>query len=274
MPVPGSENFNFLARLLHRRSGLLLTAEKAGLIDRRLTPVMRRFGLKDFAALTDALRHGHDALADAVVEAMTVNETFFFRDPAQFDALRALLPPLLAAREEARRLRIWSAACAAGQEAWSIAMLLEEMNLSGWTVDLIATDLSGAMLERAMRGHYSPFEVQRGLSLDLLSRHFIADSDGGFTVSDRLKRMVSFRRFNLLDSFGWLDEIDIVFCRNVLIYFDRATKLSIMDRMAAALAEDGLLLLGDAEQGQAFAELCEVRGGIYARRMMRARAIA
>jgi chemotaxis protein methyltransferase CheR len=150
-------------------------------------------------------------------------------------------------------LRIWSAACATGQEAYSIAMLLDEMNLAaqGWAVDLVATDLSGEALARAERGHYSPYEVQRGLTPEQLALHF-APAENGFLICHRLRRMVTFRRFNLLDSFGWLDDLDLVFCRNVLIYFDRATKLDILERIADTMADNGILLLGEAESPQAF----------------------
>src|SRR6185437_14613306 len=246
-----AEDFAFIARLLHRRSGVVLTPDKAGLAGGRLNSVLYRFGLKDVAHLVRELRLGNDSLAAALAEAITINDSSFFRGESQFDALRRLLPKILAARTQSKRLRIWSAACAAGQEAYSIAMMLDEFGLlwQGWTIDLIATDLSGEALARAEKGQFTPFEVRHGLSAEQLARCFVSEN-GGYTVTPRLRRMVKFRRFNLLDSYGWLDELDLVFCRNVLIYFDRATKSDILERIAGCMCEDGLLLLGEAESPQ------------------------
>lgn len=246
------EDFAFVVRLLHRRSGLVLTPDKIGLFDRRLPPVLGRFGLKTSAQLVRELRLGNDSLAAALAEAMTVNDTWFFRDPDQFAALRSLLPRMLA-RRGGKRLRVWSAGCASGQEAYSLAILLDELGLTarGWMVDLIATDLSAEAIARAERGHYTGFEIQRGLSEGQREKYFTAEN-GGFSVCRRLRRLVRFRRFNLLDSFGWLDDLDLVLCRNVLIYFDRATKLDILERAADCMAENGLLLLGETESPQIF----------------------
>jgi chemotaxis protein methyltransferase CheR len=247
------DDFEFVARLLRRRSGLVLTQEKSNLFACRVKPVLHRFGFKTITQLVCELRLGNDSVAAALTEAVTVNDTAFFRDTAQFDALRLVLQGLLESRRSTKRLRIWSAACATGQEAYSVAMLLDEMQLAaqGWMIDIVATDLSGEALARAQRGHYTAFEVQRGLTADHLARYFTA-ADGGYAISERLRRMVRFRRFNLLDSFGWLDDLDLVFCRNVLIYFDRATKLDILERIADTMAGDGMLLLGEAESPQAF----------------------
>ena len=268
----GVDDFNFLARLLHRRSGLILTQSKAGLFDRRIKPVLYRFGLKDIHQLVRELRLGNDAVAAALAEAITINDTSFFRDPEQFAALRALLPQTLARRAATRRLRIWSAASSTGQEAYSVAMLLDEMNLTarGWIIDLIATDFSSDAIARAEHGHYSAFEVQRGLSRERLAHHFVADK-GGFTVSEKLRRMVTFRRFNLLDSYGWLDDLDLVLCRNVLIYFDRTTKLDVLERIADCMDENALLLLGEAEAPQAITSVFQDMPG-YGNIHLKARA--
>jgi chemotaxis protein methyltransferase CheR len=242
-------DFAFLAQMLRRRSGLSLTPDKANLIERRLPAVVRRFGFKDVEALIRDLRHGRHTLAAAVTEAMTTNESSFFRDNIQFERFREhLLPEILARRGAEKRLRIWSAACANGQEAYSIAMILDEMQLAkqGWSVDLIATDLSGEAIARAEEGRYSVFEVQRGIAPRTLVAHFVPE-ESHWRICERLRRMVSFRPFNLLDSYGWLDDIDIIFCRNVLIYLDRAAKISVLDRMADILMPDGVLLLGHAE---------------------------
>ena len=242
-------DFAFLARLLRRRSGLWLTPEKLDLVERRLAPVTRRFGFKTAASLVHELRHGREALAAAVTEAVTVNETSFFRDARVFDHFtNTLLPGLLARRGESRRLRLWCAACSTGQEAYSIAMVLDELGLAaaGWSVDLVATDLSREAVTRAEEGRYDALEMARGLSEDQRSRWFRQEGEH-WTVAPHLRRMVDFRVFNLLDSYGWLDDLDFVFCRNVLIYFDHTARVSVLERMTETMAEDGVLLLGDAE---------------------------
>jgi chemotaxis protein methyltransferase CheR len=258
-----ADDFALLAKVLRRRSGLSLNVSKMGLVERRLTPVICRFGFKDIGALARALRLGHEALAEAVTEAMTVGETSFFRDPAMFRQLEEqVLSPLQFARRHDKRLRIWSAGCATGQEPYSLAMLLDEMGLqgAGWNVDLIATDLSAHAIARAEQGRYAACEVERGLRPERLARHFHADGEG-WRIAEKLRRMVTFRRFNLLDSFGWLDDIDLVFCRNVLIYFDRASRISVLERIGDTLAPDGVLVAGIAETPQAmpgiFTELSE-----------------
>ena len=264
------DDFEFLARLVHRRAGIVLTESRRALMERRLAPVMRRFGLKDLAQTMRELRLGQGALANAVTEAMTINETSFFRDPGIFSRLgREIMPALLARRDKEKRLRIWSAACAAGQEAYSIAMMLDSLGLAtdGWTIELVATDISNDAITRAERGHYSFFESQRGLSEGDLAVWFRAEA-GGYTVAEHIRHMVTFRRFNLLDSFGWLDELDLVFCRNVLIYFDNATQLSVLERMADCMADDGVLVLGESETARPLGHLLrELPGddGLYAR---------
>ena len=261
------EDFQFLARLLRRRSGLLLTLDKRALLARRLEPVMRRFDFKDMSSLIVELRAGREALAEAVTEAMTVNESSFFRDPALFAALcDTVLPRLIAARAASKRLRIWSAAAACGQEAYSIAILLTEMGLAreGWSIELIATDLSSEAVLRAEAGCYSAYEIERGLDAHAM-RYFRRDRDE-WLVDASLRRMITFRRFNLLDSFGWLDDLDMVFCRNVLMYFDRATRLNVLTRIAETMAPDGLLVLGENEvpEGKLFGA-CADAPGIYSR---------
>jgi chemotaxis protein methyltransferase CheR len=264
------EEFAFLARLVHRRAGIVLGENRHAPIEKRLQPVMRRFGLKNLALLMEELRLGRDALAGAVTEAMTVQESSFFRGAGLFRRLREeILPALIAARAREKRLRIWSAACATGQEAWSLAMMLDGFGLleKGWAIDFIATDFSAEAIARAERGHYSFFEVQRGLSEPDLARWFRA-SQGGYDVAPELRHMVSFRRFNLLDSFGWLDDLDLVLCRNVLIYFDNLTRRSVLERIADTMAAEGVLVLGDNETVQPASGLfTELSGGdgAYAR---------
>lgn len=244
-----ARDFANLADLLRRRSGLLLTPEKIALVESRLAPVVRRFGFKTEAALLAELPYPSEELAEAVTEAMTTNETSFFRDRAFFDSFaKSLLPALLAARAECRRIRIWCAAAATGQEAYSLAMILDEAEVlaRGWKVDLIATDLSAAAIARAKAGLYSQFEVQRGLTPKSLQRHFARDGEQ-WRINDRLRRMIAFRTFNLLDHFGWLGQIDAILCRNVLIYIEPLAKASIFTKLAEILAPDGFLLLGNSE---------------------------
>ena len=242
--------FDFLRGLLKTRSGLALGPEKRYLVESRLLPVCRRFGLESLSALVTALR-GPRAVTfeQAVVEAMTTNETFFFRDRAPFDLFRdTLLPRTLAARAQTRRLRIWCTAASSGQEPYSLAMLIAAAGprLAGWTIDIVATDLSSEILEKAKAGLYSHFEVQRGLPAQLLVKHFEQVGDQ-WKLDPAIVRMVDFRKLNLLQSFASLGTFDIVFCRNVLIYFDTQTKGDVLGRIAGALAPDGAMLLGAAE---------------------------
>ena len=189
-----SDDFSFLARLVHRRAGIVLGESRAALIERRLAPVMRRFGFKELAQVMRELRLGREALAGAVTEAMTVNETSFFRDAGLFRRLgKEILPALLQGRKREKRLRIWSAACAAGQESYSIAMMLDSLGLAaeGWSIDLVATDISVEAIARAERGHYSFFDTQRGLSDGDLAVWFRAEQ-GGYAVSQHIRHMVTF----------------------------------------------------------------------------------
>jgi chemotaxis protein methyltransferase CheR len=258
------QDFDFLVRLVHRRAGIVLSEHRRALIERWLEPVMRRFGFKDLDSLVRELRLGREALAAAVTEAMTVNESSFFRDAELFRRLgHDILPMLLKTRAREKRLRIWSAACAAGQEAWSLAMMLDSLGLleEGWSIDFVASDLSAEAITRAQHAHYSFFEVKRGLSEGDLAVWFRAD-DEGYSVAPHLRHMVSFRRFNLLDSFGWLDDLDLVLCRNVLIYFDARTRQSVLERMADAMAPESVLVLGENENVQPSAGLfTELPGG-------------
>jgi len=190
-----------------------------------------------------------DLLVVAVVEAMTTNESFFFRDKVPFDHFRnVIMPGLLKARVGSKRIRIWCAACAAGQEPYSLAMSLREMSaqLAGWQVDILATDLSGDILDKAKVGIYSQFEAQRGLPIQMLVKYFRQVGDRWQIASD-IREMVRFRPINLLHDFTSLGPFDVVFCRNVLIYFDAPTKSATLARLGRAVASDGYLLLGAAE---------------------------
>ncbi len=242
--------FDYLRAYLKQRSGLMLGAEKRYLIESRLGPVCRRFSLATLHDLVATLKLARNPVIErAVVEAMTTNETFFFRDRAPFDLFRdVLLPRALAARAATRRLRIWCAAASSGQEPYSIAMLLQEAapRLAGWQVEIIGTDLSTEVLEKAKLGLYSHFEVQRGLPVQLLVKYFTQVGEQ-WRINPSIAGMVDFRLLNLLQGFDHLGQFDIVFCRNVLIYFDAPTKSDVLRRLAKALAPDGAVVLGAAE---------------------------
>jgi len=242
--------FDFLRGYLKTRSGLALTAEKRYLVESRLGPVCRKFNLAGLPQLVAALKMPRDAAMErAVVEAMTTNETFFFRDRTPFDLFKdVLLPEALARRAAQRKLRIWCAAASTGQEPYSLAMMLQEAapRLAGWNVDLVATDLSTEVLEKAKAGLYSHFEVQRGLPVQFLVKHFEQIGEQ-WRISSALRQMVDYRPLNLLHPFESLGTFDIIYCRNVLIYFDAPTKGDVLGRLSASLAPDGAMLLGAAE---------------------------
>jgi len=241
-------DYAFLADFLRRRSGLSITSEKAYLIESRLKPIASRLGLKTAAELVRRLRTEDEGLARVVTDAMTTNETSFFRDKVPFDQFRdVMLPALSAARRDDARLRIWSSAASSGQEAYSLAMIIEaSASLAGWTIDLVATDINAEMVERGRDGLYSQFEVLRGLPIQMLARHFHHEG-GEWRLSSSIRNRVRFEMFNLLDSYEPLGQFDVIFCRNVLIYFDQKLKLEVLGRLADALAPDGYLVLGSAE---------------------------
>ena len=244
------DDFDMICRLLRQRSGLVLSPDKAYLMESRLLPVARKWKLAGFEDLVKSLRSKPDeALIRDVVEAMTTNESFFFRDIKPFDQFKELvLPAMLKNRTGQRRLRIWSAACSSGQEPYSLAMILSEMaaQLAGWTIEIVATDLSSEILARAKEGVYSQFEVQRGLPVTLLVKYF-AQSGDRWQISPKIRSMVDYREFNLLTDPTVLGRFDVVYCRNVLIYFDQDTKAKVLDRIANLMPEDGFLFLGGAE---------------------------
>jgi chemotaxis protein methyltransferase CheR len=242
-------DYDFLRRLLKERSGLDLSADKQYLVESRLIPLARKAGLPGLPELVQKLRGGTEVLTTEVVEAMTTNETFFFRDKVPFDHLKAtIMPELLQARASRRSLRIWCAASSTGQEPYSIAMCLKELGaaLTGWRVEIIATDLSQGVLEKSRAGLFSQFEVQRGLPIQLLVKHFVQTGELWQLNAD-IRAMVQFRQFNLLQDFSHLGAFDIIFCRNVLIYFDQDTKTNVFGRLAKVIEPDGFLMLGAAE---------------------------
>jgi chemotaxis protein methyltransferase CheR len=246
--------FDFVARLIKARSGLVLTPDKLYMLETRLGPMMRRLGIASLDALAQRLGRGaaEEALAAEVTEALTTNETSFFRDGSPFEHLKTLLPRLAAARPAGASIKIWSAACSTGQEAYSVAMLATEMasQLGGRRVEILGTDIAEEVLARAREGVFTQFEVQRGLPVQLLVKHFRQDTSGGggrWRIADPLRAMTRFQRFNLLEDARSLGPFDVIFCRNVLIYFDRPTKARVLSAMASRLASDGVVYLGGAE---------------------------
>jgi chemotaxis protein methyltransferase CheR len=245
------QDFEFLSALLRKQSGLVLTEDKAYLVESRLLPVARKHGLAGLEALIEALRlaPANSPLVYEVTDAMTTNESFFFRDIKPFDQFRKfVLPQLLASRQPGRPIRVWSAACSSGQEPYSLAIILREegAKLAGRRVEIVATDISREMLEKCKAGLYSQFEVQRGLPVQYLVKYFAQMGDK-WRIDASLRELIQFREFNLLHDPSALGTFDVVFCRNVLIYFDNDTKRVVLERVSRLLAPDGFLYLGGAE---------------------------
>jgi chemotaxis protein methyltransferase CheR len=227
-----------------------LTPDKAYLIESRLTRVARRRHLATLEELLRALRLRRDEqLIREVVEAMTTNESSFFREMRSFDAFRqVVLPHRIECHGSRRPVRIWCAACSSGQEPYSLAILLREAaaGLGGLAFEILATDINSQMLERARAGCYSDFEVRRGMPADLLSRYFAKVGDA-WQIAAEIRAMVRFREHNLLHDLRPLGSFDVVFCRNVLIYFDQPTKQRVVKAITGLLVADGVLFLGGAE---------------------------
>ncbi|WP_298423383.1 protein-glutamate O-methyltransferase CheR [Rhodoblastus sp.] len=243
-----SQAFTALQSFLLKSSGLSLDRDKQYLVEARLDPVMQQVGLKSLAELVARLEADR-SLAKKVTEAMTVNETFFFRDRAPFDGFRdAILAELLKARARTRKIRLWSAACSTGQEPYSLAMILDEeaRKLAGWSVDIVASDIADSVLKRAREGVYTHFEAQRGVPMSHLVRYFTKRKDQ-WAINQNIKARVEFRQQNLMADFSSFGVFDVIFCRNVLIYFAPEQKRNVLARLARALAPDGYLVLGAAE---------------------------
>lgn len=244
------EDFDMFSNLLKQRSGLVLTKDKAYLLESRLMPVARKWNMKGLDELAATVRsRKEEALLRDITEAMTTNESSFFRDQKPFDLFRSLvLPRMLEARSQRRQIRIWSAACSSGQEAYSLAMLLQDegAKIGGWKIEIVGTDISAEMVDRAKAGIYTQFEVQRGLPIQMLVKHFKQNGDK-WQISPQIRQMAGFREFNLLGDLSPLGQFDVVFCRNVLIYFDQPTKTKVLEQMARIMPADGVLYLGGAE---------------------------
>jgi chemotaxis protein methyltransferase CheR len=244
------EDFDMFSTLLKQRSGLVLSRDKAYLLESRLMPVARKWNMKGLDELAVAIRtRREESLLRDITEAMTTNESSFFRDQKPFEQFRQVVLPMMLANRSARRsIRIWSAACSSGQEAYSLCMLLleEGAKLDGWRFEIVGTDLSSEMVEKSKAGIYTQFEVQRGLPITHLVKYFRQVGDK-WQVSDKIRQMVNFREYNLLTDLTPLGQFDVVFCRNVLIYFDQPTKGKVLDSIAKLMPADGVLYLGGAE---------------------------
>ncbi len=248
-PAPSNATIEALARMIQARSGIALDASKLYLLESRLEPVMRRHNCADLTALAGRIRTASDVLAGEIVDAMTTNETLFFRDEKPFRHFREqVLPAMHAARAPGQRLRVWSAACSSGQELYSLAMTLAEARplIGTRQFELVGTDISPTQVARARAGTYSHFEVQRGLPVQMMVKYFDR-ADGGWQLKPALRDAASFRNWNLLDDPAPLGRFDVVFCRNVLIYFDQPTKARVLAGIARQLAPDGVLYLGGSE---------------------------
>jgi chemotaxis protein methyltransferase CheR len=241
-------DYEFFRKLLKERSGLDLSSDKQYLVESRLLPLARKIGLPGITELVQKMANGSEELISEVVEAMTTNETFFFRDKVPFEHLsQTILPALVQTCASRRSLRIWCAASSTGQEPYSIAMCVKGFAaLAGWRVEIVATDLSQAVLEKSKAAIFSQFEVQRGLPIQMLVKHFTQVGELWHLNAD-IRGMVQHRQLNLLHDFSYLGTFDLIFCRNVLIYFDQDTKVAVFERLARMLETDGVLVLGAAE---------------------------
>ncbi|WP_350335131.1 CheR family methyltransferase [Coralliovum pocilloporae] len=242
--------YKFLQEFLKQRSGLVLADDKQYLIESRLMPIARKANLDSVDTLAAKIKTDpRGSLAGQVIEAMTTNESFFFRDKTPFDNFTdVMLPELMEKRRMQKKLRIWCAAASTGQEPYSLGICLKELGAkaSGWSFEMIGTDLSTQVLEKAKSGVYTQFEVQRGLPIQLLLKYFTQEGEL-WRINPDMRAMIQYRVLNLLDSYTSLGKFDVVFCRNVLIYFDQATKIDILERIAKQMPEDGYLVLGAAE---------------------------
>ncbi len=264
-------DFDIYKNLLKEKSGLIITEDKAYLLESRLNPLIKKWNFTSLADMAMALQGVPDTkLINDIVEAMTTNETSFFRDLHPFESFKNyVLPYMLTNRVNKRGFNLWCAAASSGQEPYSLAMIIKEegAKFNGWNIKMQATDISLDILEKAQRGLYSQFEVQRGLPIQLLIKYFTQQEDR-WQINDDIKKMIEYKYFNLLDSMTSFGQLDIIFCRNVLIYFDDGDKRAILDKMEKQLVDDGLLFLGGAETvigiTDAFRPIPNMRG-LYAK---------
>ncbi len=263
-----SQDFEFVAQLLRKRAGIVLTGDKMYLLESRLAPLARKEGLPSIDDLIHVVRaRREERLIAQVVDVMTTNETFFFRDKTPFEHLKDGILPVLAQARRGARIRIWCAACSTGQEPYSIAMMLDQhpQLTQGVPVEIVATDISDRCLERARQGLFTQFEVQRGLPIQMLM-HYFTQQDDHWRISERLRSLITFRKQNLIEASAALGKFDVVLCRNVLTYFDGPTKTEVLEHVAQQLNPGGFLVLGGTESvvglSTAF-EATQDRRGLY-----------
>lgn len=252
MPLTAAE-VEHVCKLVDEISGIQWDAEKTYLIETRLSGLLEEFACTDLSMLVDKVRAGRDPeIRTAFINAITTRETFFFRDTTPFDALRhKALPEIIDAKESTafpRKLRLWSAACSSGQEPYSIGIILRELieDIDDWDVQILATDISPAALASASLGVYTEFEVGRGLTPEMRNKYF-RQVENGWKISDEVRSLVHFQNRNLLEPFKGIGAFDVIFCRNVAIYFDFATRQSLFQRLGAELAPNGVLFAGGSE---------------------------
>jgi chemotaxis protein methyltransferase CheR len=240
-------DFAVIADIVRARSGIVLGQDKGYLVESRLDQIVRKRRYAGLAEIAARLRaHPNSPLADDVIEALTTNETLFFRDVKPFEHLRQRLRALHGVCSPTQPLRIWSAAASSGQESYSIAMTALDAGLGSRPIQILGTDISAEQINRARLGLYSEFEVQRGLSPENLARYF-SRTDMGWRINDSVRKLVEFHKWNLMDDLRPLGTFDMVFCRNVLIYFDIQTKRKVLNALWERLAPGGLLYLGGSE---------------------------
>ncbi|MBM3756325.1 MAG: protein-glutamate O-methyltransferase CheR [Acidobacteria bacterium] len=242
------DNYTFLQQYLYRESGIVIDCGKSYLLESRLLPIIKAENLSTINDLCRLLRAtAPPALKTKVIESLTTNETLFFRDSNVFDALeKSVLPQLIEAKNDIKRINIWSAAASTGQEAYSLAILLAERGLTGWSIQVLGTDLNQQVLDRAAQGRYLQIEVNRGLPAKYLVKHFTRVGLD-WQLSPTIRSMVKFRQLDLRASMRGMAPFDLVFCRNVLIYFDVDTKKKILAEIRSTMRSGSLLVLGAAE---------------------------
>jgi chemotaxis protein methyltransferase CheR len=259
--------FEYVRALIHQRAGIVLEQGKEYLVEARLSPLAEKEGFNSLGEYLCRLqRDTFNGSHRKLIHAMTTNETLFFRDIRPFELLRTrIIPDLIAARAAERCLTFWSAACSTGQEPYTVAMTLRECfpQLQGWNIRIIASDLSSDVLARAIRGHYSQLEVNRGLPVKFLVKYFNRDGDD-WQIREEIRRMIEFREMNLTEAWSFLPKIDVVFMRNVLIYFNQETKRKILSKIAPLIPASGYLFLGSAETTLNIAEEFEPLPGVAA----------
>jgi len=244
------QEFNALCEMLKKSSGLVLSQDKQYLLESRLAPVAKKFKYDSVAALVSSWHSSRErSLENEILEVMTINESFFFRDKTPFDNFEnVMLPHLLESKKGQKHIRIWSGAASTGQEAYSLSMILKEhaAKLEGWRVEIVGTDLCSEALEKAKSGLYSQFEVQRGMPVKYLVKNF-KQVGSMWQLDAKIRSTVQFRQFNLMNSFTMLGRFDIIFLRNVLIYFDKETKADILKRLEKQTNSECFLVLGASE---------------------------